>query len=51
MGNWELGIGVNLIFNLVTDCGLTIKLGSPLAPLKKQGGLIVEKLNQGDEGY
>ncbi|MEZ2301321.1 MAG: hypothetical protein ACBR13_06120 [Microcoleus sp.] len=37
IGNWELGIGVNLTSNPVTDCGLTIKLRSPLAPLKKGG--------------
>jgi hypothetical protein len=37
MGNGEWGIGVNLTSNPVTDCGLTIKLRSPLAPLKKGG--------------
>jgi hypothetical protein len=37
MGNGEWGIGVNLTFNPVTDSGLTVKLRSPLAPLKKGG--------------
>ena len=44
IGNWELGIGVNLTSNPVTECGLTIKLRSPLAPLRSQGGLIVNAI-------
>ncbi|MEG4577842.1 hypothetical protein QUA56_35050 [Microcoleus sp. N3A4] len=34
-------ISVNLTSNPITDCCLTIKSRSPLAPLNKQGGLIV----------
>ncbi len=42
---------VNLTPNLFRDYCSTIKSRSPLTPLPKQGGLIVERLNQGYEGY
>jgi hypothetical protein len=37
-------IGVNLSSNPVTNCCLTIKLRSPLAPLKKGGDKILLKV-------
>ena len=44
-------ISVNLTSNVIPIWCLMIRARSPLATLNKQGGLIVERLNQGYEGY